>query len=73
MAIISLICGIASIVCCCTNIISVTLGIAAIVLAVLSKKDNRGEMPGMSIAGMICGIIGVILGTIILFGMLVDI
>ena len=72
LAIGSLVCGIISIICCCTSIFSVLLGITAIVLAVLSKKDNGGAMPGMAIAGMICGVIGMLLGAMILVGVILD-
>ena len=62
-AIISLVLGIISIlVCCCYGVVSIILGIAAIVLAVLAKKDNMGKMPGMALGGLICGIIGLLLG-----------
>ena len=66
-AIISLVLGIISIlVCCCYGVVSVILGIAAIVLAVLAKKDNMGKMPGMALGGLICGIIGLLLGLTVL-------
>lgn len=62
-AIASLILGIFSLVtCCCYGVTSLVFGIAAIVLAVLSKKDNMGQMPGMAVAGMIMGIIGIVSG-----------
>ena len=58
--IISMICGIASIIisCCCTWI-AIPLAIAAVVLAFVDKSKN-GKMSGFSIAGLICGGIGIV-------------
>lgn len=62
-AIASLICGVFSLVtCCCYGITSLVFGTIAIILAVLSRKDNMGQMPGLAVAGLILGIIGVISG-----------
>ena len=61
-SIISLILGIVSIVCCCTNIIGIVCGIVAIVLACKEKKEGRGN--NLATAGLICGIIGAVLGGI---------
>lgn len=60
--ILALIFGILSILisCCCTYL-GIGLGIASIVLAVLSKNDNHGKMPGMALGGMICSIFAIIL------------
>lgn len=60
--ILALIFGILSILisCCCTYL-GIGLGIASIVLAVLSKNDNNGKMPGMALGGMICSIFAIIL------------
>ena len=67
LALISMICGIVSTVfailcCCCTGIsqtIALLAGIAGIVLAILSKKnDPAGKFNGMALAGLICGIVG---------------
>ncbi|MBQ3126388.1 MAG: DUF4190 domain-containing protein, partial [Clostridia bacterium] len=52
----SLICGLVSLICCCCGWLSLALGIAAVILAVVSKKG--GKMSGMALGGMICGIIG---------------
>lgn len=59
LAIASLILGIASIVLCCCTYITVILGVAAIVCAIISKKQGGS---GMATAGLVCGIIGVIIG-----------
>ena len=61
-AILALVFGILSVLisCCCTYL-GIALAIAAIILAVVSKKDNNGKMSGMAIAGMICGIFSIVL------------
>lgn len=62
-AIASLVCGIFSLLlCCCYGIPAIILGVIAIVMAVLSKKDNMGQFPGIAIAGLVCGIIGIVFG-----------
>lgn len=64
-AVASLVCGIFSLLlCCCYGVPAIILGIIAIVLAVLSKKDNMGQMPGMAVAGLVLGIIGIVMGVI---------
>lgn len=62
LAIASLVCGIISIVLCCCCGLGVLLGIAGIVLAILSKKNSGGKLSGLAIAGLICGIVGVVFG-----------
>ncbi len=69
LAIISLITGILSIVCCCMPIVSVLPGIAAIICGVLGIK--KCEKVGMAKAGMILGIVGVVLVVISLIFSLV--
>ncbi|MCH5280494.1 MAG: hypothetical protein J1E61_03425 [Lachnospiraceae bacterium] len=70
-AVVSLILGILSILtCCCYGVVSIVLGIIAIVLAVLAKKDNMGKMPGMAIGGLICGIIGLVMGVLFIVFMI---
>ena len=70
--IISLIAGIASLTgsCCCVrglSVMTVIFGIAAIVMAILSKsKSENKKMSGMAIGGMIMGIAGIVLGVIML-------
>lgn len=59
LAIISLVCGIISIVMMCCSFLSLICGIVAIVLAVVYKsKTVYKKFDGMSLAGLICGIIG---------------
>lgn len=65
-AIASLILGIASIVTCCFGLFSIPLGALSILFAVLSRK-NRTGMPGMSIAGIVTSVFGMLLGGFMLF------
>ncbi len=62
-AIISLVTGILSIVCCCSQWISILFGVAAIVLGILSINKEE-ESRGMAIAGIICGGVGIVFGII---------
>ncbi len=62
LAIVALITGILSIVCCCSPIVSWLTGAAGIVCGVLGMK--RCEKIGMARIGMILGIVGVVLGVI---------
>ena len=54
------VCGILSIVLCLVPLLGGVLGIVAIILAIVSRKDQSSR--GMSIAGLITGIIGVLIG-----------
>ena len=63
-AIVSMILGIVSIVCCCSCIPGLGCGIAAICLAVSEK--NKGRNNGMVIAGLVCGIVGASISSIYL-------
>lgn len=58
-AIISMICGILGVTCCCGSFVP---AIVAIVLALLDRKDRGGQFSGMAIAGLVCGIIGILFG-----------
>lgn len=70
----SLVCGILGILlCCCYGIPGIILGVVAIVLAMLAKRDNMGEFPGIALAGMICGIISVVAGCIFIVLMIVTV
>lgn len=66
LAIASLICGILSIICCCSRIISIILGGTAIGLAIASKKPNQ-NMSGLAFAGIITGAIGGFFAVVLLF------
>ena len=61
----SLVLGIVSVAilfcCCCAFPAMLITGILAIVFAFLAKRDNDGEMPGKATAGMILGIVGLVL------------
>lgn len=61
LAIASLVLGILSIVLvCCNTYAAVIAGIIGIVLSILSKKNNGKS--GMSTSGLICSIVGIVLG-----------
>ena len=64
-AIASLCLGIASVfftcICCCLYYVAIVTGILAIIMACISKSKNGGKMSGMAIAGLILGILGIIL------------
>ena len=64
-AIISLVCGILSVICCCTGWIGIVLSVAAIVLGILSINKQE-DAKGMAIAGIVCGAVGVLLALVIL-------
>lgn len=57
----SLLISCASILCCCTPWCSVVFGVLAIVFAVISRS-KIGYFDGLSIAGLIIGIFGVVFG-----------
>ena len=57
----SMVCGIISVICCCTGYAGVVLGALAIVFAVISRK-NLGYFDGMAVAGLVLGIIGFVFG-----------
>ena len=50
-----------SCVCCCLYYLTLPLGVIAIVMAILSKKKSGGKISGMATAGLILGIIGLVL------------
>ena len=63
-AIVSMILGIVSIVCCCSCIPGLGCGIAAICIAISEKNKGRGN--GMVTAGLVCGIVGASISAIYL-------
>lgn len=60
MAVISMVVGIIALISCCAFPFAILLGVAAIVLAILSKKGK--PFSGFAIAGLVLGIMGVIFG-----------
>lgn len=64
MAIAALILGICSLVFCWVPILGFGCGIAATILGAIGKNKNPDKR-GMAIAGLVMGIIGVVLGVII--------
>ena len=68
-AIASLVLGILSVLCCCCCCFAETLGlivmgvsaILAIIFAFLSKKNSNGRMDGKPIAGLVLGIIAIVM------------
>lgn len=72
-AIVSLVLGIVSVVtccCCCVETLGLVLAgvsaVLAIVFAFLSKKNNDGKMDAKAIAGLILGIVGIVMLLILL-------
>ena len=65
----SLVLGIISVVCCCFGYASLILGVLAIVFSVLSRKA-LGYFDGLSIAGLILGIFGLVFGLAVVIGAL---
>lgn len=53
----SLVLGILSIVCCCLFPVAGVCAVLAVVFAFISRS-RLGQMDGMSIAGLVCGIVG---------------
>ena len=53
--------GILSVICCVTGYASIALGVVAVVLAILARR-NLGYFDGMAVTGLILGIIGFALG-----------
>ena len=68
-AIASLVLGIVSVLCCCCCCFTETIGliimgvsaVLAIVFAFLSKKNTNGKMDGKAIAGLILGIVAIVM------------
>ncbi|MBQ9070535.1 MAG: DUF4190 domain-containing protein [Clostridia bacterium] len=61
----SLVLGIVSVLCCCLGWVGLLMGALAIVFAVVSRV-SLGYFDGMSIAGLILGIFGVVFGGVML-------
>lgn len=61
-AIASLIVGIISILCCCVWVLSMLLGIAAVVLGILAMRGENQNQRDAAIAGIVVGTVGFTLG-----------
>ena len=60
-AIASIICGIASVIVCCTGVLSIPTGALGILFAVLTQRKGQ-SLPGMSVAGIWLSCVGMALG-----------
>jgi hypothetical protein len=63
----SMVLGIISVICCCGGWCGIILGIGAIILAIVSRK-SLGYFDGMSVAGIVLGIFGFVLGITLIIG-----
>lgn len=68
MAIISLISGILSLICCCFAPLNGVAGLLGLVFGILAMTVWRGRYNGLAIGGIITSVIGVIIATLMLFG-----
>lgn len=71
----ALVMGIVSVVLCATSLISLGLGIGAIVMAVNARRavaSGTADNPGVATAGLVLGIIGCVLGAIASLGYLAN-
>ena len=67
-----LVCGILAICsCCCYGVPAVVLGIAGIICAAMGNKSSKN---GVGTAGMVCSVIGLILGVLasVYYGMVIS-
>ncbi|MCR4657218.1 MAG: DUF4190 domain-containing protein, partial [Lachnospiraceae bacterium] len=65
MAIASMVCGILSLICCCGGWLGLLLAAVALVLGIISLKNNYGGRE-MAIAGIVTGGCGIVLSLVIL-------
>ncbi len=71
MQIASLVVGIFSIlICCCYGVPSIIAGIVGIILAIMGNKQGKN---GVGTAGLVCSIIGLVLGTVFLILMVLGV
>ncbi|MET3987461.1 DUF4190 domain-containing protein [Streptomyces sp. PvR034] len=71
----ALVLGILSVVGCITSVFAVVMGVIAVVFGVLGRqRATRGEAnnAGMALAGMILGIVGIVLGGLMLAAVVTD-
>ena len=64
MAVGSLVCGIIAVLSCLCCGIGATLGIAGLILALMSKKKNGGRLSGVAVGGLVCSILGIVFSSI---------
>ena len=64
-SVVSLVSGIISVICCCLGVSGIILGAVAIISSIISRK-TLGYFDGLSIAGLILGIFGLVFGVSIL-------
>ena len=64
----SMVVGILSVVCCCLGYTGIIFGIGAVILSIVARK-SLGYFEGMSIAGLVLGIFGLVFGAAIVWNM----
>ena len=64
-AVLSLVLSCLSIVCCCVWYVGMLLGLAAIILGIVSLRDSRFEKSDMAVAGIVVGSVGFALGAVV--------
>lgn len=68
LAIVSLVAGIVSLLCCCITYVAGVAAVAAIVCGIISINKSS-SYKGMAIAGIICGGVGIVIfGVIVILG-----
>ncbi len=65
----SMVVGILSVVCCCFGYTGIIFGLGAIILSIVARK-SLGYFEGMSIAGLVLGIFGLVFGVSIVWNMI---
>jgi hypothetical protein len=64
-SIVAFVAGLVSVICCCLGISGIILGAVAIIASILSRK-TLGYFDGLSVAGLILGIFGLVFGIVFL-------
>lgn len=70
-AVASLVLGIISIPFGCCYGLGLIFSIISIIFGVVSRKSNGGKLPGMSLAGIICSVLGIICSLFMIFAVIV--
>lgn len=68
MAIISLISGILSLICCCFAPLNGVAGLLGLVLEILAMTVWKGRYNGLAIGGIITSVVGIVIAVMMLFG-----